>query len=247
MVQNAAQNARPNSPTLPHHPVSDTPKPINSVQIPHSSPSPHWLILATQSPAPKHPNTFQLFYHGTVTINRGIGLVLKALSEIKEDVNIKFTIVGDGSGLEELKAMAQSCSLLSRRVIFKGLLPYEKMVTEINHADVCICPLTDRVEWDVSSPIKVFEYLACGKPIILTPISAHRDVVEGKPYIVWTKGFKPSDFSEAIVRAIEKKNTLTFEAKKAADFVKLNYQWKNQAEKLKNYLDKTYSTALPKQ
>jgi len=191
---------------------------------------------------PKQPNTFRLFYHGTVTINRGIGLVLKALLEIKEDVNITFTIVGDGSGLEELKAMTLSSPLLSRRVIFKGLLPYEQMVTEINHSDVCICPLTNRLEWDVSSPIKVFEYLACGKPIILTPISAHKDVVEGEPYIIWTEGFEPSDFSEAIIRAIEKKSMLALEAEKATDFVKSNYQWKNQAEKLRHYLHKKYPT-----
>ena len=178
---------------------------------------------------------FRLFYHGTISVNRGIGLVIEAVSLLDPSIDLEFIIVGDGGGANELKLLAKELHL-GDRVIFRGLLPYQEMVNEINQADVCICPLTDRLEWNVSSPLKVFEYMACAKPIILTPISAHKDVADGTSFVIWTDGYKPKDFKQAIVIAIEKQQILNDNAKQAPEIVKNNYEWQSQSEKLETHL-----------
>lgn len=183
-------------------------------------------------------NKFRLFYHGTISVNRGIGLVIEAVSLLDEDLEFEFIIVGDGGGAPELKALTKKLKL-NDKVIFRGLLPYEDMVNEINLADLCVCPLTDRLEWNVSSPIKVFEYMACGKPMILTPISAHKDVVESSSFVVWTEGYEPKDFKNAILYAMANIKELSNEASNAPNIVKNNFEWANQAQKLENQLSKT--------
>jgi len=178
---------------------------------------------------------YRIFYHGTVSINRGIGLVIEAMAMLHKEVNVEFIIVGTGSGLDELKKLTNSLDL-NQKIIFKGFMAYKEMVNEISLADICVCPLTDRLEWNVSSPIKVFEYMACGKPMILTPISAHKDVLQGADYVVWTHGIEPGSFKEAILDAYNRKEELSNNAESATKFVKENYEWRHQAKKLGDYL-----------
>jgi glycosyltransferase involved in cell wall biosynthesis len=110
------------------------------------------------------------------------------------------------------------------------------VVHEIAEADVCICPLPDRLEWNVSSPLKVFEYMACSKPMILTPIPAHEDVVGGSRFVVWTQGFEPKDFRDAILQAVARRDDLKVAAAGAPDVIKGRYEWCAQANNLHRYL-----------
>ncbi len=80
---------------------------------------------------------------------------------------------------------------------------------EIAKADCGIYPLPDRPEWNVSSPLKVFEYMACGKPIILTPIPAHKDVLGDEGFVIWTKSDKAVDIAEAIMYAMDNRELFT--------------------------------------
>jgi glycosyltransferase involved in cell wall biosynthesis len=178
---------------------------------------------------------FTLFYHGSISVNRGIGLVIQALPLLQDEVDCQFVIVGDGTGKQELYELSKKMGL-EGRVIFKGFMPYEEMAKEIAAADLCICPLTDRPEWAVSSPIKVFEYMACGKPMILTPIPAHKDIAASFPFVVWTSGFELKDFKQAIVEGMARIEELKKESETAPDIVKRNYEWSSQAQKLRSHL-----------
>lgn len=183
----------------------------------------------------KDDSKFKLFYHGTVSVNRGIGLVIEAMSLLDASVSAEFIIVGTGSGMEELKELSTKLNI-NDKITFKGFMPYQNMAHEISQADVCICPLPNRLEWNVSSPIKVFEYMACGKPMILTPIPAHKDVLNDEPYVVWTEGYSPGDFKNAIVQSIKKLETITSVAESGTELIKTNYEWRHQAAKLVSYI-----------
>jgi glycosyltransferase involved in cell wall biosynthesis len=180
---------------------------------------------------------FFLLYHGTVSIERGLGEVIKAMAKLGEKYrkHIRLIIVGDGPGLSKLVDFASSERIVDH-VIFKGFIPYEEIPSIISAADCFICPLPDRPEWNVSSPIKIFEYLACEKPIILTPIPAHNDIVNDQKFLVWTKGYEAEHFQEAIEYVYDNYSKLFDASKGALAFVKNNYEWKIQGKKLADYL-----------
>lgn len=179
---------------------------------------------------------FQLFYHGTVTENRGVGLVIEAVAALDEKYakNIVLVIVGHGKGYDVLVNLVKE-KKLQDRVEFKGLLPYENIPHEIVKADCCICPLPNFPEWNVSSPIKIFEYMACGKPIILTPIPAHLDVIKDSDFIVWTEGDEIKDFQLAIQEAYDNRERITQAAMQAPQLVESKFSWKIQGKKLSEY------------
>lgn len=179
---------------------------------------------------------FRLFYHGSISRNRGLGLVIDAIALGGLPDDFRFVIVGDGVERADLERQARELGV-DRQVEFRGFVPYEKIVDEICQADVCICPLPDRLEWNVSSPLKVFEYMACGKPMILTPIPAHEDVVGGRDFVLFTKGLAPRNFLDAIIESVSSGPARCADAGRA--LVCERYDWRVQALGLHRYLART--------
>ena len=183
-----------------------------------------------------------IFYHGSIGRERGIDKVVEAIASLDANYRdrLRFVLVGAGGDLNRLKKVAEKYRL-DDRIVFKGLMSYEEMPGEIARADICICPLPDKPEWNVSSPIKVFEYMASGKPMIVTPIPAHRAVLDGKDFVVWTKGYDAAAFREAIVYALDNAEMLATAATGAPEFVESRYDWQQQAAKLAGYLERKFA------
>lgn len=190
-------------------------------------------------------DSFRLFYHGSISQARGLGLVIQAIALGGMPPNFEFAIVGDGPERGDLERRAVALGV-EDQVKFRGFVPYERVVDEIAQADICICPLPDCLEWNVSSPLKVFEYMACAKPMILTPIPAHTDVLGASRFVVWTRGFEPADFHVAILEAVARREALTRAANDAPSLVKDRYEWGAQANILHCYLANRGAQAVAK-
>jgi glycosyltransferase involved in cell wall biosynthesis len=60
---------------------------------------------------------------------------------------------------------------ISDNVIFCGRQPLKEMPVYINAADICLAPFFDeRSPHTGLSPLKLFEYMACGKPVIASAL-----------------------------------------------------------------------------
>mgnify|MGYP001562362931 FL=1 len=180
---------------------------------------------------------FVLFYHGTITPNRGIELVIKAISSLGPPArdNVVFRIVGRGAYVDHLRSLVSALGL-GDKVRFEGYVPYDRIPEAIRDSDCCICPLPNRPEWNVSSPIKVFEYLACGKPIILTPIPAHRSILDNHNFVIWTEGDRIEDYAKAIDHVYRNRKQLINYADQAIEIARQKYDWSAQGNKLADYL-----------
>jgi glycosyltransferase involved in cell wall biosynthesis len=189
----------------------------------------------------------QLFYHGHMAVKRGLPTMIRGFASVVKNVHqdIYLKMVGDGIEYPLIKKAAEDAGVQDH-VEFVGLQPYESIPELINRADICICPLPDREEWNVSSPLKVFEYLACGKPIICTPIPAHTDLLKDLPGIIYTDGEDEAAIAQAIMEACRDLDDLKTRAVERREFVVSKYTWKKQAQALHDYLLSSYHlTCLP--
>ena len=177
---------------------------------------------------------FKILYHGTVAINRGLDKVIKALDLIGDSA-VELIILGSGEGLDELKSLAARLKL-NDRVVFRSPVPFSEVSEKISEADVGVMPFPYWVGWNVSSPIKLFEYLACGKPVIVTKIPAHLDVLGGRNFAFWADASTPRCIARAIVKAINSQDTFPAIAEEARLFAKQYYSWQSQGEKLEKFL-----------
>lgn len=94
-------------------------------------------------------------------------LIKVAPSLIARMKGIKFLIIGDGvlrkSFEEKVKGLG-----LSDHFLFTGMVRHDQIPIYINVADVCVV-LKKRLKSGYS-PIKLYEYLACGKPVVASRV-----------------------------------------------------------------------------
>lgn len=109
-------------------------------------------------------NRFVVMYSGLLGIKHGLEVILEAARLLRDETNIVFFWVGSGARREALRESAEKMGL--DNIIFGG----ERKVEEIPHllarADVCLSALLPAPYLEKIITVKVFEYLACEKPVV---------------------------------------------------------------------------------
>ncbi len=180
---------------------------------------------------------FKVLYHGSVARQRRISDVVKAMP-LLQDLDVVFEVLGGGDGWEDLVRLVAALGLGSR-VRLVGRVPHRDVPKWIARCDAGIVPLQDWYGWNVSSPIKLFECLACAKPVIVTDIPAHRNVLKDAEFAFWAKQCSPQDIAEAIRRAYQARADFQRLGAKARQLVLEEYTWAHQAQKLQSFLEGT--------
>ena len=109
-------------------------------------------------------DTTDLMFAGNVGAAQSLTTVLGAAKLLKDISSLRFHIVGDGSELDNLKAMAKENDLSN--VIFHGRKPPEQMPEYYAMADAMLVTLTADPFIGMTLPAKVQSYMAAGKPIL---------------------------------------------------------------------------------
>ena len=109
-----------------------------------------------------------LFFMGWLYHFSGLKEVAIELSKIKNE-KIKFLIVGDGDAFNDLQSIREDYHL-GNQVILAGKQSYETIPQFIAASDVCLLPAYLNETMRDIVPIKLYEYLAMGKPVIATKL-----------------------------------------------------------------------------
>lgn len=121
-----------------------------------------------------------LFFMGWLYRFSGVKEVALQLAKT-EYPGFKFLIVGDGDLYDELRQLREKYNM-SDRVILTGKKPYSEIPTLIATSDICLLPAypTEKIMRDIV-PIKMYEYMAMGKPVISTKLpGVVKEFGEGK-------------------------------------------------------------------
>lgn len=127
-------------------------------------------------PAPAGPSPL-VVYAGHLYPWKGVDVLVKALVHLP---NVRTVIVG-GHPAEgdraRLEALASELGV-GNRVTFTGFISRLKVAEVLGSADVLVMPHTSTPVSDrYASPLKLFEYMAAGKPIVASNLSAVREVL----------------------------------------------------------------------
>ena len=111
-----------------------------------------------------------------------------------KELDIKFVIIGEGPLTHLIKSMPPECSA---RIDFVGLVPHSMLSTYFNKMKLLIIP-----SYTEGLPKVLLEAMACGTPVLATPVGAIPDVI-----INGENGFimgdnSPSCITENVIRAI---------------------------------------------
>ncbi len=108
-------------------------------------------------------NRFVFLYTGTIGPFRNLGTIVEIAEKTKQSDDAMFVLVGGGEGRHQLMKEVASRGLTN--IFFVGSQLPQRMPFITNLADVCVLPLSSPL-LRIAIPKKIFEYAACGKPIL---------------------------------------------------------------------------------
>ena len=172
-----------------------------------------------------------LFFMGWLYHFSGLKETILQLAESKNH-RLKLLIVGEGDAYEELQQIRERYNLRDR-VILTGKKPYQEIPSFIAASDICLLPAcpTEKIMQDIV-PIKVYEYMAMGKPVISTKLPGVMKEFGESNGVIYV------DRSEDVVtKAMEllQNNRLEELGTKARSFAKRN-SWDNVTDEFEKIL-----------
>jgi len=175
---------------------------------------------------------FLYIYVGTIAKIRELKTVVKAFKKIVEvNPNAKLLLVGDGDDLQNLKEGVRNWRI-DDNVIFTGRAPYWDVPSYIGIADVGLSLIYPRKCYYVSSPCKLFEYMALKKPIIANKeIPEHERVIRDGGNGLLTN-YDEDEIADAMLWMMDHREHLNQMGNKGYKWVMKNRTFGEIAEKL---------------
>jgi glycosyltransferase involved in cell wall biosynthesis len=156
----------------------------------------------------------------------------------KDSPEIKLYLIGPSRhlGLNRIKKMAKKARI-SENIILTGSVPYERLPSYIRSQTVCIVPFKKNYLTHCIIPMKIFEYLACGCPVISIRLAGIKSIFKDMIFYADT----PEEFKEIFLKINSNRNDyINNEYKKTIPLLK-NYSWVNLSEKYLEIIKKVIS------
>jgi glycosyltransferase involved in cell wall biosynthesis len=169
--------------------------------------------------------TFNLLYIGDTSMRRGTGDAIEALPLLRKQIpNIKLWIIGNSSADNELLSLASSLNV-SEFVSFEGWQSQSLFTSYIKGSHICISPLKRNRHHDTTFANKVFQYMALGKPVVVSDCTAQAELVtEEKCGLVHEAGNIKS-FSNCIIELFENEKLRESMGENARTAVIAKWNW----------------------
>lgn len=119
---------------------------------------------------------FIVLYAGTHGLAQGLETVLDAAQLLWEQTDIHFVFAGDGETKSHLMTDARRYGL--KNVTFLDYQTHDRLPLLLAAADVCLVPLRKVRLFEATLPVKMFEIMACARPILLAAGGIARRLAE---------------------------------------------------------------------
>lgn len=176
-------------------------------------------------------NYLYVGYIGSFYSYQGLDYIIKSAQKVsKKHPNARYIIVGNGSEFEKKRLLDLIKELKLENVInIIGPIDNSQVPLYINSFDICLCYPT-QFRSEATSPFKLFEYLACAKPVISSDIKGIGEFF--KDSIVLAKADNSSKLAEKIMLLLDSKKLRSNLGRKGREFILTGHSWDNVADRI---------------
>jgi glycosyltransferase involved in cell wall biosynthesis len=169
-------------------------------------------------------------YHGVQHLIKAAKLVLQ------EKPEVKFIIAGNGAQRQEWIELTKSLRI-SNSFHFPGAIPFDKAHLYINSFDICVAP------WDLyltkfnsQSPMKIFDYIACEKPVVASPAYEIVKILEIYNCVLLIKPNNYVLFSKTLLNLLNDSKRCKIMGKRGRDIVLKHFTWEKTSQNIEKVL-----------
>jgi len=174
-----------------------------------------------------------IIYIGVMQYERNLMALCRAVLRARDEgMEFRLRLVGAGNEWDDLKKYSEQSG---GTIEVHSPIPHDQVWKELSDAHIGVLPFPDEEKFRVSSPIKLFEYMASGLPVLATPVVCHTDVIKDGGYVFWTDGSDVDGLLAGIRHAWQAKDKLAGMGKLAKEAAKA-WTWASSARKLQEAL-----------
>ena len=176
-------------------------------------------------------NKVVIGFVGGIRKFHGLNILIDSVRTVaKKASDVHFFIVGDGPPREALEQQTRDLGVDSL-VTFTGSVPYNDVPAYINAMDITVSPWLKREKFEYLG-IKLYEYMATGKPVVVSGEPDMHPVIEDDKNGLIVEPGNSHQLAHAILKLLEDKNLRERLGSEGRRMVEEKYTWKRNAEKI---------------
>lgn len=180
----------------------------------------------------KYQNSFTLVYIGVTAVRRGVDTIIESAYSLKDHIsNLKVILVGVSRDDMLLKKNVRSMKM-ENIVEFTGWQDTNLLRSYIEASDICLSPLKHNIHHDTTYANKLFQYMACGKPQIVSDCSAQANLINELKCGLVHKADDADDLSKQILKLYNDSNLREQLGNNGRLAVQKKYNWENTNQEL---------------
>jgi glycosyltransferase involved in cell wall biosynthesis len=189
---------------------------------------------------------FVIGFIGTFGPWHGVTVLAQCIKKVIKDIpNAHFLFVGDGSLRMEVEEIVSSNNLQDYTT-FTGLIKYDEIPYYNSLCDVLTSPNVENSDGTefFNSPIKLFEYMAMQKAIIVSPIGQNAEVIQDGINGLYAEQNNPNALAQSIIAIAnndELRNSIALQAR--ADAIN-KYDWRVHANHIVDAFEQTQQMTI---
>ncbi len=174
-----------------------------------------------------------VLYTGTFELYQGLELLLASAELVlKKGQDIIFVLVGGRQDqVDALKESAEKRGIASRIHFISGNFPMDEIALYMSISNVLISARTV----GNNPPLKIYDYLRAGKPIVATNVNAHTQILNDDIAVLVDPD--PEFIAKGIVSVIENPEYAKTLGQRSREFFENNYSIEKKIEKTRQILD----------
>ena len=155
-------------------------------------------------------------------------------------IGLRVTCIGQGPRWDRARAAARRAGLQDA-IDFVGEVAHDEVPAHLARADVGLAPFSPaafsalQLGW-FWSPIKIFEYLAAGLPVVTSDVEELHELLPDPVARFYTAG-DPHELAAALGQLASDRDAVRMMGKAARDLAESRYTWDQQAASVEELLD----------
>jgi hypothetical protein len=186
--------------------------------------------LASTKPCPHAARPPMAIYIGGIDNLRGVREIITSIALLPK--NFEFALAGVFDPPEFINELKQLPGW--ERVKFLGWLSRQQIAQQLSLARVGLVLLHPQSNFLESYPIKLFEYMAAGLPVIASDFPLWREIINQAKCGILVDPLDPKAISKAIRWILDHPNEAEDMGKKGQEAVRMQYNWDSEAHKLRS-------------
>lgn len=169
---------------------------------------------------------YDVGYVGSLVDYEGLDTLLQAVAIIRGqfDLEVRLKVVGSGAELKKLKALASDLKL-DGQVTFVGAVSAEEAVRQFDDVNVIALPRKSTPATEIVTPLKPFEAMAAGRPLVVSDVKALEEVAAGGQRATVFKSGDAEELAIKLHNLLNDRDLQASQVRNAMNNVRTKHNW----------------------